>query len=69
MSKNWEKTVKNIGKTSKLSINLVKTIENVGIKPKNVEKTGKKSQISKIRKKCSKNGKNPPNISKKRQKF
>ena len=42
MSKNWEKTVKNIGKTSKLSINLVKTIENVGIKPKNVEKTGKK---------------------------
>ena len=36
------------------------------------KKQEKKSQISKIRKKCSKNGKNSnkaPNISKKRKKF
>ena len=33
------------------------------------KKQEKKSQISKIRKKCSKNGKNPPKLSKKRKKF
>ena len=33
------------------------------------KKQEKKSQIPKKRKKCSKNGKNPPNISKKRIKF
>ena len=40
MSKNWVKNRQKSRKNVKIVDQLVKTIENVGIKAKNVEKTG-----------------------------